>query len=259
MAVQWFEVDDAKTMPGLKLVLTKRVPNPWAEGAKALFEVKRIPYIRVSQRVATPNAELQAWTGQTSAPVAVLDNEKPRTHWSEIVLLAERLQPTPRLIPADPTDRAMMFGYLHELCGEMGFGWCRRLHFTHGVLSESSSPLGPVAQYIAGRYGYQSADHAVIAKRIPELLNLFATRLHHQYEQGKHFFIGDALTALDLYWATFAALLQPLPPDLCDMHEIGRALYTLVDPTLLRCVDPILLEHRDRIYRKYLTLPIELA
>ncbi len=51
MSAEWRKVDEAEPMMGLRLVLTQGVPNPWAEAAKAVFEVKRIPYTRVIQRV----------------------------------------------------------------------------------------------------------------------------------------------------------------------------------------------------------------
>lgn len=58
MTATWVEVNEARALPGVKLVLTKGIPNPWAHGAKALLDVKRIPYTRVPQRGLTPNAEL---------------------------------------------------------------------------------------------------------------------------------------------------------------------------------------------------------
>jgi glutathione S-transferase len=253
----WVEVNEARALPGLRLIVTKGIPNPWSEGAKAVFDVKKIPWIPVPQRVMGANAEIGDWTGQTSAPVAVFNDEPPRTTWSGILHLAERLAPEPALIPRDPAERAQMFGYLHELCGELGFGWCRRLHFAHAVM-QNDSPLRPVGEYIAGRYGYGLQAPSEIEARVRELLHLFATQVRGQYAHGRPFFVGDTLTALDLYWATFATLIQPLPADVCPMYEESRQLYTLTDPDLLALVDPILLEHRDRIYRDYLTLPLRL-
>lgn len=257
MAMPWVEVNEARTLPGLRLVVTKGIPNPWSEAAKAVFDVKGIPWTPVPQRVMGGNEALREWTGQTSAPVAIYGDEPPRTTWSAIIHLAERLAPEPALVPADPGDRARMFGYLHELAGELGFGWCRRLHFTDTVL-RNGSPLKPVAEYIAGRYGYGLQPPARIAARVRELLALFADLLHRQYDAGRPYFVGDELTALDLYWAAFAALIAPLPPDVCPMYEESRQLYTLTDPALLALVDPLLLAHRDRVYREHLALPLRL-
>ena len=257
MAMPWVEVNEARKLGGLRLVVTKGIPNPWSEGAKALFDVKRIPWTPVPQRVMGANAELGEWTGQTSAPVAIFGDEPPRTTWSAILHLAERLAPAPALIPADVEERARMFGYLHELCGELGFGWCRRLHFTHAVL-QNGSPLHAVGEYIGGRYGYGLLPPEVIEARMLALARLFAGVLRRQYDAGRPFFIGNHLSALDLYWATFATLIQPLPPEVCPMYEESRQLYTLTDPALLAQIDPLLLEHRDRIYREHLPMPLRL-
>lgn len=78
-----------------------------------------------------------------------------------------------------------------------------------------------------------------------------------QREQGRRFLVGDQLSAVDLYWAAFAALVKPLPPDLCAMPDWLRKSYTIADASLLAAIDPSLLEHRDRIYRDHLALPIE--
>ena len=41
--------------------------------------------------------------------------------------------------------------------------------------------------------------------------------------------MGDALSALDVYWAAFAAIVRPLPADLCPMPEFLRAQYDVKD------------------------------
>ena len=255
---QFYEVNEARGMPGLKLVLTKGVPNPWAEAAKAVFEVKRIPFLRVAQRVMRRNADLQDWTGQTSAPAVILDDQKPRTNWSDIIFLAEQMQPEPALIPRDPRERLTMFGFLHEIAGQMGFGWCRRLLFTHGVLSDSSSPIRAVGEYIGGRYGYAGSDPGALERRVREIAALFAKQLRDQRERGSRFFVGERLTAADLYWAASSRCIEPLPETVCDMEPVARQLYTLVDPEMRGAIDPILLEHRDWVYQTYLTLPVQL-
>jgi hypothetical protein len=63
---------------------------------------------------------------------------------------------------------------------------------------------------------------------------------------------------LDIYWATFAALIKPLPPELCPIPEQLRAFFTNTDPVVAAAATPGLLEHRDFIYREYLQLPMDL-
>ena len=74
-----------------------------------------------------PNEDIVAWGGEASAPIVAWAKEKPIHRWIDILYLAERLAPKPSLIPTDATQRALMIGLSHEICGEMGIGWNRRL------------------------------------------------------------------------------------------------------------------------------------
>jgi hypothetical protein len=78
-----------------------------------------------------------------------------------------------------------------------------------------------------------------------------------QNERGRKFLIGEGLSALDLYWATFAAIVDPLPNEHCPMPDWLRSAYKVTDRAVTSALDPGLLEHRDRIYRDYLVLPID--
>jgi glutathione S-transferase len=132
------------------------------------------------------------------------------------------------------------------------------MQFTHAVLSDPSSPARPIAEYVGSRYGYGRYPMETIDRRVAELLQLFGALLRGPRAGGARFLIGDRLTALDLYWASFAALIEPLPPEQCPMFDIMRPLYTLSDPSLRPLVDPALLAHRDWIYQQYLPLPVPL-
>lgn len=259
--MHYLDVEEARGRGGLRLVLTEGVPGPWGEAAKAVFHVKGIPYTAVRQVGGRPNEALRAWTGFDNAPQAVWEDERARTGWAEIVLLAERLAPRPALLPPDPHERAWAFGLLHEIAGEMGFAWCRRLQLLHPILQlpEGAVPadlLAPVRR-LATKYGY-SPEQAVLAdRRVVEILSLLSGVLLAQRERGRDFFVGGSLSAVDLYWATFAAMLQPLPPEQCPMDDVLRAGYTLSQAEALAAADPILLAHRDRIYRDRLGLPLD--
>ena len=67
-------------------------------------------------------SELRAWTGQSSQPVAIWNDERPRSSWIDQLNLAERLQPDPSLVPAALSDRSLMFGLINEIAGEYGLG-----------------------------------------------------------------------------------------------------------------------------------------
>ena len=88
---------DAQPMSGLRLALTCHVPGPYSMSAKAVFDLKGVPYVPVAQIGGDENAELKAWTGHRNAPVAVYDDEAPRAGWLEILNLAERLGSGPAL------------------------------------------------------------------------------------------------------------------------------------------------------------------
>src|SRR3546814_9894975 len=72
---------------------------------------------------------IRDWSSEvcSSDLVAMLDEDRPRAHWSEVLSLAEQLAAEPRLIPADQDERTLMFGLCHEICGDDGLGWNARL------------------------------------------------------------------------------------------------------------------------------------
>jgi hypothetical protein len=69
---------------------------------------------------------------------------------------------------------------------------------------------------------------------------------------------GEALTAADIYLATFMALFAPLSNDLCPIPDVFRAAFTATDDATRSALDPVLLAHRDEIYEKHLELPLTL-
>ena len=251
-------IERAKAMPGMRLVLTAIAGAPWTEAAKAVFHVKRIPYAPVAQMPVETNEALRAWTGHENAPIAVYENERPRTGWAEILFLVERLAPEPRLIPEDPEDRVRMFGLAHELCGEDGLAWNRRHQMVEGSRNPAGGAVsGAIGDYLAKRYDYSDAAAARAPRRVAEILATMSRQYRAQNERGRKFLIGEGLSALDLYWATFAAIVDPLPNEHCPMPDWLRSAYKVTDRAVTSALDPGLLEHRDRIYRDYLVLPID--
>ena len=252
----WIDVASACDLPGLRLVLSAGVPGPWGEAAKGLFHAKGIPFARVAQLPGGDNEALRAWTGRDDAPIAIWNDEKPRDGWSEIALLAERIAPAPRLIPDAVEERALVFGLGRELCGELGLGWCRRLMLVHQL--KQAAPELPITNYLVTRYGYDAAIAEAAPSRVAAILRAFAAQLAAQRERGRRHLVGDALSALDVWWASFAAMIEPLPPELCPMRPDTRAAYRVRDPIVREAIDSRLLEHRDFIYREYLELPVRL-
>ena len=243
---------EAMHLSGLRVAFTRGVPGPWGLAVRAIFEHKNIPFVPVAQDAGEPNEDLQRWTGQNSAPVAVLDDERPRALWSEMLLLAERLAPEPRLIPADPDERTLMFGLAHEMCAEDGLGWSLRwLLFAAMEAGGVQNFPSLVKKYDAG----VSVEHA--QRRVNAVLGLLARRLGAQQARGSEFLVGDSLTAADFYWTAFSNLLDAMAEDLCDMPDYYRRLGQLIAPYLDAAVPGILLEHRDRIARRYMRIPMK--
>lgn len=257
--MQYIEPSAARGHSGLRLALTIGVPGPWSESAKAIFAVKKIPYVPVAQHAGKENFELVAWTGCRNAPIAVLDEERPRTGWAEILLLAERLSSAIPLLPADPADRALVFGLAHEICGEEGFGWTRRIMMFEAILAAArgGAEFEPGMQAMLSDYRVTEAAIAAAPARVTGILGMLATRLHAQRAAGSRYLVGAALTACDLYWACFAVLIDPLPPESNPMPGFLRRMYAGTTPALTAAKDPILLEHRDFIYATHLTLPLD--
>ena len=118
MTFPYISVEDAIKRPGLRMVVVGGVPSPWGEAAKGILHIKRIDWAAV--RLVYDSEALKDWAGERSGPIAIYDNEKPRSRWNDILLLAERLSPEPALVPKDAADRALTFGLAHEICGEGG-------------------------------------------------------------------------------------------------------------------------------------------
>lgn len=239
------------------MVVVTGVPSPWGEAAKGILHVKQIPWIAV--RLDQGNAEMAEWTGSRSGPVAMYHDEPARSGWCDILLLAERLAPEIPLLPRDADERALAIGLSHEICGEMGFGWCRRLQGVHEGISGGSEgfPEG-VAQYLGAKYGYRAEEAETYKARSVALLEMLGRRLQTQREAGSQFYLGSSLTAVDIYSAAFMALMRPLPQDVCPMPDAMRSAFEARDPETEKALDPILIEHRDFIYDAYLELPLSI-
>lgn len=244
MAIEYTEVEAAIESKGLRLVLTTGVPGPWGESAKGILAVKGIDYVAVRQTAATADPKLIEWTRQSSAPAAMFDNERPRSGWAEILLLAERLQPEPALIPGDTRERAVMLGLCHEICGEQGLGWSRRLALLAGM-----PDAGPDS--MPWKYGIQDGIDAEQANaRTAAILSMLAEQLE---QSGGPYLMGSALRAVDIFWAAFSNLIEPLPPEQSPMPDFIRKSYA----SWTGGCSASLLALRDRVFEQHLGLPQE--
>lgn len=265
--VNYISIEEARAMSGLRVVLAAGSISPWSEALKQVLFLKRIPFAWVAPKMPGPDPELQSWTAQTSMPVAVWNEERPRSTWMEQLNLAERLGPEPALIPAAIDDRVTMFGLINEIAGENGLAWCKRLTMLHQRLTDKSG--APVvhhrfkdregfinyARYLGGKYGYDPAAVAQAPERAAAVLARLDAQLQGQHQSGRKYFLGDRLSALDIYWASFSLTSSPSPPEWTPTMNPAQRAGIKPDPLMERL--PELIEHRNFIYREHLKLPIE--
>lgn len=253
--MEYKTVAEAKDLPGLRLALTVGGPAPWSQAAKSVFQVKKISYTPVAQHGGQANEDLVAWTGHRNAPVAVYNKEPARTGWYEILMLAERLAPTPSLVPQGVEDRAIMIGLSNELCGEEGFTWQARHIMFDTLLKTQGDAFKQNPMFQA--YGYSAQNAAAAPGKMIPILQALSARLHQQQGASSRYFVGDRLTALDLYWANMSQVIAPYPPEKNPMPEFFRQIWAPVRAAVEPAIDPLLIAHRDFIFTQHLTLPLD--
>ena len=250
--MKYISVAEAIDAPGLRLVLSAGVPGPWGESAKALLAFKGLKYQAVLQEGGGENAELLGWTGQTSAPVLVSDDLPAACHWLDLLMLVERLSPAPSLLPEDPAQRAIAIGLCSLIIGVDGFGWSRRMSMIEPMMK--LDPVPQLAVRMAHKYGYSAEAFAAA----PAKMRLICDALdEHLSLQAVDYFFGESPGAVDFYWANFAGMIKPLPPELNPMPEWIRPIYTASDSEVLACLSPRLEAHRDMMYERHIKTPLD--
>lgn len=253
--MDYISVKEARALSGLRLVLTKGVPGPWGEAAKAVLRARGVGFAAVGQVAAEENEDLVDWTGVRNAPVAVYNDEAPVTGYRDILMLAERLGSGPSLLPARAQERFMCLGIASDLCGPQGFGWQVRL-LIFGAMFAGSAPvdLPPAVQALHRAYGFTPEALSAAPQRVAEILQFLDAALQHA-QSG--YLAGDGLSAADLYWACFSMMISPLPADINPMPEQLRGLYTSQVPDVVEALTPGLIAHRDRIYADHIVTPLD--
>lgn len=267
--LNYVTIAEARRMSGLRIVLgAYPIPGPWRESCKGIFHVKGLSYVPVRSANAGASdlavgmgdtqSELIEWTGQGSAPVVAWNDERPRAGWIDQLNLAERLAPNPPLVPDDVEDRIRMFGMAHELLGEHGLVWVKRLLMVDGPLKTlaADDPQRAFWTFLGDKYGYNPAEAEVATLRIIAIVESFAAQLARQQAAGRRYLVGERLSALDIYWAACCAILDPMPPERCPMADAFRGPYGNTDPRIDRALTPALRAHRDFIYETHLELPV---
>ena len=256
MGFEYVSVEEAIGRDGLRMVVVGGVPSPWGEAAKGLFHIEGIDWIGV--RLAYDSEALLQWAGERSGPVAVYGKEAPRPGWRDILLLAERLAPASRLLPAGPQAREQVLSLAGTICEKGGLNWTRRLQLVHAGLQGLPGFNPRASTYLAKKYGHDPEAGAAAGAKVVAMLGALVARLKAQHAAGSPYFIGDALTAADVYAATAMALFKPLSQEVCEMVPATRAAFEALDPPTAAALDPVLLAHRDMMYARHLALPLKL-
>ncbi len=253
---RYIGIEAAKTAVGLRMACLRGVPSPWAEAARGIFYVKGLDCQYAARSDDEPEDALSRWAGDSSVPVVAWERESLRTGWAEILILAERLAPEPALVPADPDARVELFGVAHEICGEMGLGWCLRLLMLQGALGHDEQDASVPAERAAAlgaKYGLIPAHVRQAKGRVLAVLEVLDRRL-----QRNPFLVGDALSAADIYWAVFANFIRPLPDDLLPLAAPLRAMCTQQDGEIVSAFSARLADHQLETYQRHLELPVPL-
>jgi hypothetical protein len=227
MTFHYVRVEEAIASDGLRMVVVGEVPSPWGEAAKGIFHVKQLEWVAV--RLAQDDDTLITWTGgHRSAPVAIYRNERPRSGWAEILLLAERLAPTPSWLPTDAAERTLVFGLAHEI-----FTWPQN---TATAPRRDVTPLP-----WSGRCSACWRDASRPSMR-PGAGTMSAAPCRRPTSIAQRpWRISDRCRPSNAQCAKASG--QP-----------SKMRDAMTDAAL----DPILLEHRDWIYAKHLGLPLSL-
>ncbi|MFT4519968.1 MAG: glutathione S-transferase [Halioglobus sp.] len=253
--MNYLSVEDAISASGLRLVLTADVPGPWGEAAKSMLVHKDITYTAVRQEGGQENSSLMEWTGQSSAPVAVLEGIPPVSHWLDLLMLTERLAPEAPLVPTDMAARTDVLGLSALIAGVDGFGWNRRLHMLAPMLMLPEPP--EMAVRLGEKFGWSDQAFANAIPRLQAISGELDRRLEQQDGLGSVYLVGDSVSAVDFYWANFAGMVKPLGAQDNPMPDYMRATYQAKDELILSTVSPRLEAHRDMMYQRHIALPLD--
>ena len=253
--MDYISVEEARHLPGLRLVLTAGVPGPWGEAAKALVSYKGIDWVAARQDAASENPALQEWTGQASAPVVAWEDLPPACNWLDQVGLLDRIEPERPLLPEEPVLRAEAIGLAGLIAGPGGFGWQRRLAMIGSMVSVD--PLPDQVRRFADRYGFSEGALAQSHHQFGAICRALDEHLAARDLQGSRFFVGNTVTAVDFYWACFLGMVRPLPREVNPMPDWAWELYDAKEPEVRALITDRLTAHRDMMYREFISLPLD--
>ena len=134
-----------------------------------------------------------------------------------------------------------MIGLSAELCSEEGFTWQARHLMFDTLLKTQGDAFKKNPMFQA--YGYSAQNAAAAPAKMISILQALSARLHKQNRAGSRYFVGNQLTALDLYWANMSQIIAPYPPEKNPMPDFFPQFWAPVRTAVESAIDPILIEH----------------
>lgn len=253
MLFEYISTEDAIAETGLRMVVVSNVPSPWGEAAKGLLHMKAIPW--KATRLVYDSAAFDAWAGEQSGPIAVYNDEAPRSGWREILDLTERLAPDPSMVAVDAEQ---MYALCERIIGQSGLAWWRRRQLIEAGLRGEGGFPERVSHFLSAKYGGAADADGETEGQVIALLTELADRLMAQKAAGRSYYFGDTPSAADVYSAATMALFDPLPEAQCAMNPVTRQAFETRDVATADALNPILLAHRDHMYAQHLELPLAL-
>lgn len=217
---EFITLEEAASMTtGTRVTFIPGMPALYAEALKNICYVKGIPLIRALHPMLGVNketgedrqAKLYELTRQTGLPTMFHNQERPRNVWIEQLALAESIgaASAPRLLPDNFEQRAEILGLCAVVLGEDGMVWNMR------IMSDS-----PLAQ----KYGYSESASAAAPGKVAEVIKLIDDRLAAQEQKGSRYLVGDALSAVDVYWATMCMCVLVPPPEIMPLTQQNKGM-----------------------------------
>jgi hypothetical protein len=114
-----------------------------------------------------------------------------------------------------------------------------------------------VAVRLARKYGWSKQAFKDSTSRLQDISQELDRRLLLQEKSGSRYLVGNTVSSADFYWANFAGLVKPLGHEDNPMPEYMRATYQATDDDVLACVTGRLEAHRDMMYERHITLPLD--
>ncbi|NQX88949.1 MAG: hypothetical protein HRT77_09820 [Halioglobus sp.] len=250
--MKYQSVEEARDLPGLRLVLTAGVPGPWGESAKYMVRYKGLDFVPVHQEGGGENSALLDWTGQTAAPVAVYDDLPPVSHWLDLVMFLDRVAPAKPLWPQAAADRAAAIGLSTLIAGVDGLGWNRRFHMLAPLMAMDEPP--EAIMRLARKYGW--SERAMAAAN-DTLIGICAELDRALEASASEYFVGEVPTATDFHWAAFSGMLKPLPAHMNPMPDWMRAAWSGGDAAVRAGLTVRLETHRDMMFERHIALPLD--